>query len=338
MKYLVTGGLGFIGSNLCRHLSNKKTNEILIIDNLSYAGSRSSLKELKTRKNLRHINCSILEKNKIERILLNYKPDILMHLAAETHVDRSIKGPKKFMETNILGTYNLLEGSRKLKKIKDTFLFVHVSTDEVFGDLGKSKKLFSKKTNYSPSSPYSASKASSDHLVRAWGRTFDLEYIITNCSNNYGQYQHPEKFIPTIISSAINKKQIPIYGDGLQKRDWLHVSDHVSALELIANKGEKMNTYLIGGGNHLTNLYVVKKICNFLNKSQKLKNEYNFSNLITFVEDRPGHDVSYGIDSSELKKELKWNPKISFDTGIEKTVNWYLDNKNWWVPLLKEKR
>jgi len=335
MKYLVTGGLGFIGSNLCKHLSKNKKNEIFIIDNLSYAGSKTSLPELKKRKNLTHLNCSILDKNKIKKILLDVKPDFLMHLAAETHVDRSIKGPRRFIETNILGTFNLLEASKELKQIKDNFLFLHVSTDEVFGDLGKSKRLFTEKTRYSPSSPYSASKASSDHLVRAWSKTFDLEYIITNCSNNYGQFQHPEKLIPTIIISAISNKNIPIYGNGLQKRDWLHVNDHVTALELIAKKGKRMETYLIGGGNHLTNLSVVKKICDILDKTKKIKKENSFSDLISFVQDRPGHDTSYAIDSSFLKKELMWSPNISFDKGLEKTVNWYLDNEKWWKPLLK---
>ena len=340
MKYLVTGGLGFIGSNLCRHLSKNKKNDILIIDNLSYAGSKTSLPELKSRKNLKHIKCSILEKNKLKDIFFDFQPEIIMHLAAETHVDRSIKNPKKFIETNILGTFNLLEVSRIYKKINSNFLFMHISTDEVFGDLGKSKKLFSEKTSYNPSSPYSASKASSDHLVRAWAKTFNLDYVITNCSNNYGQFQYPEKFIPRMILSALNHKNLPIYGHGLQKRDWLHVSDHINALEIIANKGKRMNTYMIGGGNQLTNLHVAKKICHHLNlrfKENNKRKKINFLELISYVEDRPGHDLSYGIDYSKLNKELNWYPKISFDKGLAQTIDWYLDNKKWWLPLFNTK-
>ena len=217
---------------------------------------------------------------------------------------------------------------------------MHISTDEVFGDLGKSKKLFSEKTSYNPSSPYSASKASSDHLVRAWAKTFNLDYVITNCSNNYGQFQYPEKFIPRMILSALNHKNLPIYGHGLQKRDWLHVSDHINALEIIANKGKRMNTYMIGGGNQLTNLHVAKKICHHLNfrfKENNKRKNINFLELISYVEDRPGHDLSYGIDYSKLNKELNWSPKISFDKGLAHTIDWYLDNKKWWLPLFNTK-
>jgi len=340
MKYLITGGLGFIGSNLSRLISKKKSNQVLVIDSLAYSGNKKSLPELNYKNNLEFIKTSILNKTKLEKIILDFKPDRILHLAAESHVDKSIDSPDSFINTNIIGTYNLLEISRKYQKQNLDFLFMHISTDEVFGDLGNSKKLFKESSNYDPSSPYSASKASSDHLVRAWGRTYGLNYIISNCSNNYGPYQYPEKLIPHIILSALKGLPLPIYGDGLQIRDWLHVEDHVECLELLSKEGKLNKTYLIGGNNQITNLDIVKKICFFLDKNlskKRPKELSSFYDLITFVSDRPGHDRAYGIDTSSIKKELGWKPKISFDKGLAKTVDWYIINHDWWKPLLNKK-
>ncbi len=338
MKYLVTGGLGFIGSNLSRHLGKNSSNEVHIIDALTYSGNLNSLPELEYKKNIHLYKVSLLEKSKIKKIITDYQPDVIMNLAAESHVDNSINDPSIFIQTNILGTFNLLEASRLYMEKNPDHLFMHISTDEVFGDLGKSKKLFKESSKYDPSSPYSASKASSDHLVRAWGRTYNLKYIITNCSNNYGPYQYPEKLIPHMILSALKGLSLPIYGNGLQIRDWLHVLDHVKGLELISKKGLYNSTYLLGGDNQITNLSIVQEICSLMD-SKFRKNRPNglssFSELITFVQDRPGHDKTYGVDISTIQKNLGWKPTVSFKTGLRKTIDWYLNNQKWWEPLIK---
>tara|TARA_A100001015_G_scaffold313566_1_gene421079 strand:- start:735 stop:1781 length:1047 start_codon:yes stop_codon:yes gene_type:complete len=338
MKYLVTGGLGFIGSNLSRRLGQDFTNEVHIIDSLTYSGNINSLPELKSKKNIHLHKVSLLEKNKIKKIINDYQPDVIMNLAAESHVDNSINDPNIFIQTNILGTFNLLEASRFYLKKNPNHLFMHISTDEVFGDLGKSKKLFKESSKYDPSSPYSASKASSDHLVRAWGRTYDLKYIITNCSNNYGPYQYPEKLIPHMIISALNGLSLPIYGNGNQIRDWLHVLDHVKGLELISKKGLHNSTYLLGGDNQITNLSIVQDICSLMDS--KLKKSIpnglsSFSELITYVKDRPGHDKTYGVDISTTQKNLGWKPTVPFKTGLRKTIDWYINHQEWWEPLIK---
>lgn len=341
MVIIVTGGAGFIGSALVRYLINEDMHTVINIDNLSYSGNLKSIPNSKNSQKYIFENCDIANKNEIAKLVLKYQPNIIFHLAAESHVDRSIDGPEQFINTNIIGTYNLLEASRSMlsnfKNGKDfSFKFFHVSTDEVFGDLNKDSIGFNEKTSYDPSSPYSATKASSDHLVRAWGRTFNIPYIISNCSNNYGPYQFPEKLIPHSIINALKGKKLPIYGDGLQIRDWLHVDDHVKAILKISRDGKLNNSYNVGGNNEIKNIEVVSLICNYLDK--KIENKpsdiKSFSELISFVSDRPGHDKRYAIDASKINNELSWYPNEKFEQGLIKTIDWYLDNTDWWEEIL----
>jgi dTDP-glucose 4,6-dehydratase len=333
---LVTGGAGFIGSAVVRHLINDTDHTIINVDKLTYAGNLESLTSVSDDPRYQFEKVDICDAKEIARVLARYQPDVIMHLAAESHVDRSIDGPDQFIQTNIVGTYNLLEQARaywtQLEAAKKAgFRFLHVSTDEVYGDLEGTDDLFTETTPYAPSSPYSASKASSDHLVRAWNRTFDLPTIITNCSNNYGPFHFPEKLIPLVILKALEGKPLPVYGKGNQVRDWLYVEDHARALVLVAITGEIAETYNIGGHNEKQNIEVVHAICELLEELAPNKPEgiNQYKDLITFVTDRAGHDVRYAIDASKIQKELNWTPKESFDTGIRQAVQWYLDNQDW---------
>ncbi|MGP5686971.1 dTDP-glucose 4,6-dehydratase [Psychrobacter glacincola] len=339
-KIIVTGGAGFIGSAVVRHLINDTEHIVLNLDKLTYAGCLASLRDIEASERYQFVQADICNFEKSQSIINEFQPDIIMHLAAESHVDRSIDGPKEFIETNILGTYNLLEISRAYYQGLDSdkqaeFRFHHISTDEVYGDLEGTDDLFTETTSYKPSSPYSASKASSDHLVRAWQRTFGLPTLVTNCSNNYGPYHFPEKLIPLTILNALAGKPLPIYGDGKQIRDWLYVEDHARALVLVATTGEIGETYNIGGHNEKQNIEVVKTICKHLEAlaPEKPKGISNYEELITYVTDRPGHDVRYAIDASKIEKELGWTPNETFDTGLKKTVQWYLNNVSWWQSI-----
>jgi len=341
---LITGGAGFIGSALIRNLGKNSENKIINIDKLTYSGNLESLRSLKGRKNYIFEKLDICDSINLQRVINESKPDLVIHLAAESHVDRSIDGPIDFIQTNIFGTFNILECVRvyyqSLKGLKkDNFRFLHVSTDEVYGDLKNTNNFFSEETRYDPSSPYSASKASSDHLVRAWHRTYNLPVLITNCSNNYGPFQFPEKLIPHMILSAIKIKPLPVYGDGNQIRDWLYVDDHVSAIMSVALKGKPGETYNVGGNNEIKNIEVVQKICSILDELIPINNsELNsYSELITYVEDRPGHDVRYAIDSSKINKNLGWRPNENFESGIRKTIMWYLENNAWLRSIQKDK-
>ena len=333
---LVTGGAGFIGSELVRYLINSTTHFVVNVDKLTYSGNLQSIESIDNSQRYHFEKIDICDENQIHRVLIDYKPDIIIHLAAESHVDRSIDGPKEFIQTNIVGTYNLLEQSRKYwaslnDQKKEFFRFLHVSTDEVYGDLEGTENYFLERTPYDPSSPYSASKASSDHLVRAWHRTYKLPVLITNCSNNYGPFQFPEKLIPHIILNALAGKDLPVYGDGKQIRDWLYVNDHVRALLTVAFNGLIGETYNIGGNNEIQNIEVVSRICKLLDEliPEKLNGLGSFSELITHVQDRPGHDIRYAIDASKIKNELGWKPREDFLSGIRKTVQWYLENLSW---------
>lgn len=334
MRVLVTGGLGFIGSSVIRNLLKKGNIEVLNLDNETYAANKITFKYLEENSTYFFRKGDIANKKLVEEIFFTFKPQFVMNLAAETHVDRSISNPEKFIETNINGTFNLLEISRKYlkecpKETSANFRFQHISTDEVFGSLSKSG-LFTEDSRYNPSSPYSASKASSDHLVRAWNHTFNIPTIITNCSNNYGPYQYPEKLIPLSILNALKGEKIRIYGNGLQIRDWLYVEDHAEALYTILLKGKIGETYNVGGNNEKTNLEIVEMICERLNSkvNKKPSNIKSFFELIKFVPDRPGHDYRYGINSSKLQKELGWVPNTNLKLGLEKTIDWYIDNQD----------
>ena len=322
MKILITGGCGFIGSNLVHHLLKHTNHHIVNIDKLTYASNINSLIDIADNPRYRFHQMDICDTNAISTLFETEKFDAVMHLAAESHVDRSIDSPDNFIHTNILGTYNLLEAARK--NMKEGFRFHHISTDEVFGDLEKDDHAFTETTPYCPSSPYSASKASSDHLVRAWGRTYDLPVIITNCSNNYGPYQYAEKLIPLMISNALKGESLPVYGDGQQIRDWLYVEDHVEALMLVLEKGTIGETYNIGGECEMANIDVVKTICDILDELKPMDQSYH--NLIQFVTDRPGHDRRYAIDISKIKSELGWSPSYNFKDGLHKTTEWYINH------------
>mgnify|MGYP006086546221 FL=1 len=333
---LVTGGAGFIGSALIRHIIKNTYHSVVNIDKLSYSGNLQSLESIESNKDYIFEQVDICDEKELNRIFKKNKPDIVMHLAAESHVDRSIDGPGDFIKTNIVGTFTLLEQSKNYWQSlegdkKNNFRFLHVSTDEVYGDLEGTTDFFSEETSYDPSSPYSATKASSDHLVRAWHRTYGLPVLITNCSNNYGPCQFPEKLIPHVILNALEGKNLPIYGDGKQIRDWLYVDDHVLALMSVVLDGNVGETYNIGGSNEIQNIEVVKKICNILDKliSNKLNGMASFSELITYVKDRPGHDVRYAINANKINRDLGWKPEESFESGILKTVQWYLTNNDW---------
>lgn len=341
MKILITGGAGFIGSALVRHLINNTGHSVINLDCLTYAGNKESLESCESSERYCFELVDICSNKVVRDVFRRHCPDAVMHLAAESHVDRSIDGPTEFMQTNIIGTFNLLEQSRDYfeglsESAKEIFRFHHISTDEVYGDLGGTHDLFTEVTPYAPSSPYSASKAASDHLVRAWFRTYGLPVLITNCSNNYGPYHFPEKLIPHMILNAIHGKPLPIYGDGLQIRDWLYVEDHAKALIKVLIEGEIGETYNIGGHNEKTNLEVVETICDLLEEfvQDKPADLKNYRDLITFVKDRPGHDVRYAIDASKIKRELGWVPEETFETGLRKTVQWYLDNREWWERVL----
>ncbi len=336
MKLLITGGAGFIGSAVIRHIIDNTNHSVVNVDKLTYASNLESLESVKNSDRYSFEQVDICDAAKIKRIFNENQPDVVMHLAAESHVDRSIDGPGEFIQTNIVGTYVLLEGARDYwsnlsNDKKDSFRFHHVSTDEVYGDLESTDDLFTEETSYAPSSPYSATKASSDHLVRAWQRTFGLPTLITNCSNNYGPYQFPEKLIPLIILNALEGKDLPIYGNGKQIRDWLYVDDHARALVHVALTGEISETYNIGGHNELQNIEVVRIVCSILDElvPSKLDSIDRYEQLITYVDDRAGHDVRYAIDATKIADELNWTPDETFATGIKKTVQWYLDNQIW---------
>ena len=337
MKILITGGAGFIGSALIRYLIANTDHSVINVDKLTYAGNLENLSEVDSSDRYCFEKVDICDKFGLEAIFRFHTPDWVMHLAAESHVDRSIDSPSSFIESNIIGTYTILECARKywgeLTSLKKrNFRFHHVSTDEVYGDLSDSGQFFTEDTPYAPSSPYSASKASADHLVRAWNRTYKLPVIVTNCSNNYGPYQFPEKLIPHTILNALAGKNLPIYGDGKQIRDWLYVDDHVIALMDVAINAKVGETYNIGGNNEVQNIEVVRKICSILNElaPNKLNGLGSFSELITYVEDRPGHDVRYAINAQKINKDLGWEPQENFESGIHKTVEWYLNNNEWY--------
>ena len=331
---LVTGGAGFIGSAVIRYLINETNSNVLNIDKLTYAGNLESLETVSNNPRYQFLHADICDKSAMTKAFDDFEPDIVMHLAAESHVDRSIDGPIDFIQTNIIGTYTLLEVARNYwqnlaEDKKSRFKFHHISTDEVYGDLEGTDDLFTEETSYSPSSPYSASKASSDHLVRAWYRTYGLPIVITNCSNNYGPYHFPEKLIPLVILNALDGKPLPVYGDGKQIRDWLYVEDHARALYLVATTAKVGETYNIGGHNEKQNIDVVKTICTILDNIKPRTDGQSYIQQITFVKDRPGHDLRYAIDASKINKELGWQPQETFESGIQKTVEWYLSNQDW---------
>ena len=342
MKILVTGGAGFIGSAVIRHIIRNTADSVVNLDKLTYAGNLESLAETSDSERYAFEHVDICNRAELDRVFREHQPDAVMHLAAESHVDRSIDGPAAFIETNIVGTYCLLEAARQYwlgldESRKSVFRFHHISTDEVYGDLEGPEDLFTETTSYAPSSPYSASKASSDHLVRAWRRTYGLPTLITNCSNNYGPYHFPEKLIPLIILNALEGKPLPIYGKGDQVRDWLYVEDHARALYKVVTEGEVGETYNIGGHNEKQNIEVVHTLCELLDELRPASSSVgadlsaisSYKQLITHVQDRPGHDLRYAIDASKIQRELGWTPEETFESGIRKTVEWYLNNPEW---------
>ncbi|CAI0996839.1 dTDP-glucose 4,6-dehydratase [Serratia quinivorans] len=336
-RILVTGGAGFIGSAVVRHIIEATQDSVLVVDKLTYAGNLESLSVIADNPRYSFEQVDICDRAALDRVFAEYQPDVIMHLAAESHVDRSIDGPAAFIETNVVGTYTMLEAARHYwqpldAEKKQSFRFHHISTDEVYGDLHGTDDLFTETTPYSPSSPYSASKASSDHLVRAWLRTYGLPTLVTNCSNNYGPYHFPEKLIPLVILNAVAGKPLPVYGNGAQVRDWLYVEDHARALYQVVTEGVVGETYNIGGHNERKNIEVVQTICDLLeelapNKPQGVE---KYRDLITYVKDRPGHDMRYAIDAGKIDRELGWRPQETFESGIRKTVSWYLNNETWW--------
>ena len=341
MKILVTGGAGFIGSAVVRHIIENTQDSVVNVDKLTYAGNLESLESVENNPRYAFEQLDICDVKALARVFEQHQPDAVMHLAAESHVDRSIDGPAAFIETNIVGTYTLLEAARAYwntlsDEKKAAFRFHHISTDEVYGDLEGTDDLFTETTPYAPSSPYSASKASSDHLVRAWLRTYGLPTIVTNCSNNYGPFHFPEKLIPLMILNALDGKPLPVYGNGQQIRDWLFVEDHARALYKVITEGEVGETYNIGGHNEKANIDVVRTICALLEElvPNKPAGVAKYEDLITYVKDRPGHDVRYAIDAAKIGRELGWKPQETFESGIRKTVEWYLNNKKWWSRVL----
>jgi len=337
MRILVTGGAGFIGSAVCRHLVTGTDAEVINVDKLTYAGNVESLRTVMSDPRYRFVKADICDQDVIAKLFDSVSPDAVLHLAAESHVDRSITGSRDFIETNIVGTYSMLESARRYWSglsgaARENFRFLHISTDEVYGSLG-AEGLFSENTPYDPSSPYAASKAASDHLAIAWYRTYGLPVIVSNCSNNYGPYQFPEKLIPLMILNALEGKPLPVYGNGSNVRDWLYVEDHAKALYLILSKGRPGETYNVGGRNERTNLEVVKGICTALDELHP--SGWPHQQHITYVTDRPGHDHRYAIDASKFEGELGWKAEETFTTGLAKTVKWYLENHWWWAPLRK---
>ncbi|WP_395755432.1 dTDP-glucose 4,6-dehydratase [Edwardsiella ictaluri] len=340
-RILVTGGAGFIGSAVVRHIIMDTTDSVVVVDKLTYAGNLASLAPVADSDRYAFERADIGDRAAMDRILAQYRPDAIMHLAAESHVDRSIDGPADFIQTNIMGTYTLLEATRGYWSAlpvaqRAAFRFHHISTDEVYGDLHDPQALFREDTPYAPSSPYSASKAASDHLVRAWLRTYGLPTLITNCSNNYGPYHFPEKLIPLTIINALAAKPLPVYGNGLQVRDWLYVEDHARALYRVLTTGRGGETYNIGGHNERRNIDVVTTLCALLQEMvpEKPVGVRHFADLITYVADRPGHDVRYAIDAAKIERELGWRPQETFESGIRKTVAWYLANERWWRAVM----
>ena len=339
--YFVTGGCGFIGANFIQYLLNKtKPNSVVNLDKLTYAGNQKNLADFEQDPRYIFVHGDICDAELVSKLFTEYQPNYIVNFAAESHVDRSIDGPAEFIQTNIVGTSVLLQEALKyystLKgKESERFRFHHVSTDEVFGSLSESG-FFTEETPYDPSSPYSASKASSDHLIRAWHRTFYLPVLISNCSNNYGPYQFPEKLIPLMILNCLEKKPLPVYGTGENIRDWLYVEDHCDAIYTILQKGTIGETYNVGGNNEIKNIQIVEVICDVLNDIHPAGSGKSYHELITFVKDRPGHDFRYAIDASKLKKEIGWKPKESFNTGIQKTIEWYLKNEEWWKTIQED--
>lgn len=333
MRVLVTGGAGFIGSAVCRHFIVDLGYDLVVLDKMTYAGNLASLAPVASSPHYVFEKHDICDSASVNAIFAKYEPDAVVHLAAESHVDRSISGSDVFVQTNVIGTFTLLEAARsylKTRKSAIDFRFIHVSTDEVYGSLG-ADGLFTETTPYDPSSPYSATKAASDHLAKAWHRTYGMPVIVSNCSNNYGPYHFPEKLIPLVILNALDRKTLPVYGDGSNVRDWLYVEDHARALGVILSKGVPGETYNIGGRNERKNLDVVEQICTWMDELRPANSSHH--DLISFVTDRPGHDQRYAIDASKLENELGWRAQETFETGIEKTVRWYLDNAHWWEPL-----
>jgi len=334
VKILVTGGAGFLGSAVVRHIISNTTDSVVNVDKLTYAGNLESLQSVDQSERYFFERIDICDRDELDRVFRDYQPDAVMHLAAESHVDRSINGPSEFIQTNIIGTYALLEAARGYWNALDdhrrsAFRFHHISTDEVYGDLEGTEDLFTETTPYQPSSPYSASKASSDHLVRAWARTYGLPTLVTNCSNNYGPFHFPEKLIPLVILNALEGKPLPIYGKGDQIRDWLYVEDHARALYKVVTEGKVGETYNIGGHNEKQNIEVVRTVCSLLDELRPDSEFIPHAELLTYVRDRPGHDLRYAIDASKIKRELGWTPEETFESGIRKTVLWYLNNPEW---------
>ena len=338
MKILITGGSGFIGSALVRLFIENTSYEVLNLDKLTYAGSANNLKNIRFNTHYKFVHGDICDTDLLEKVFLEFQPDQIYHLAAESHVDRSIDNPSTFINTNIMGSYHLLETALNYyNKLPDEraekFRFIHVSTDEVFGSLGPKDKAFNRSTAYEPHSPYSASKAASDHIVKAWYHTYGLPIIITNCSNNYGPFQFPEKFIPLMIINCLQDMPLPVYGDGSNVRDWLHVNDHCRALQLLGSKGAIGQTYMLGGNAEQTNLEIVTQLCQILNKHNPKSDGKNYVDLIEFVDDRPGHDLRYAIDTTQTSTEIGWEPLTGLKEGLDSTVKWYLNNKDWWQSI-----
>ncbi|WP_430475882.1 dTDP-glucose 4,6-dehydratase [Thalassospira lucentensis] len=341
MKVAVTGGAGFIGSAVCRFFAGQKGCEVLNLDKLTYAADLRTVEAVSALPNYNFAKVDICDRAAVEQVFSDFQPDAVMHLAAESHVDRSIDGPAAFIQTNLVGTFTLLEVARDYfngldEARKQNFRFHHISTDEVYGSLGD-EGLFTEETPYAPNSPYSASKAGSDHLVRAWHHTYGLPVIISNCSNNYGPYQFPEKLIPLMILNVLQGKKLPVYGDGLNTRDWLHVEDHAKALFAILTKGRIGEKYNVGGCNEVTNLDVVRSIFDAVMALIPKAGGRKFEDVVAFVSDRPGHDWRYAIDPSKMRDELGWNPEYSFETGLAQTVEWYVEHRDWWAPIQKSK-